>query len=145
MSNVFINTLVLFFQGIIWPQVITGFVVNLLNALINYIVLHALNLGVAWVSFIGTQIAEPALHALYCEILFTVALLSPTPFPRSPWLEPFMLISYGKVFTRPPGEVSATFAFEHTDTAYNQRFSWFPSACFIMSFYGDESNSRWEI
>ncbi|XP_071352892.1 multidrug and toxin extrusion protein 1 [Trachinotus anak] len=34
-------------QGIIWPQVITGFVVNLLNALINYVVLHALNMGVA--------------------------------------------------------------------------------------------------
>ncbi|XP_018520722.1 multidrug and toxin extrusion protein 1 [Lates calcarifer] len=34
-------------QGIIWPQVITGFVVNLLNALFNYIVLYALNLGVA--------------------------------------------------------------------------------------------------
>uniref|UniRef100_UPI0009B3A78D multidrug and toxin extrusion protein 1-like n=1 Tax=Monopterus albus TaxID=43700 RepID=UPI0009B3A78D len=34
-------------QGIIWPQVFTGFVVNLLNALINYIVLYALNLGVA--------------------------------------------------------------------------------------------------
>ncbi|XP_039987313.1 multidrug and toxin extrusion protein 1 isoform X2 [Xiphias gladius] len=33
-------------QGIIWPQVITGCVVNILNALINYIVLHALNLGV---------------------------------------------------------------------------------------------------
>ncbi|KAF0030014.1 hypothetical protein F2P81_016745 [Scophthalmus maximus] len=33
-------------QGIIWPQVITGFVVNLLNALINYIVLFALNMGV---------------------------------------------------------------------------------------------------
>ncbi|XP_070685344.1 multidrug and toxin extrusion protein 1 [Pempheris klunzingeri] len=34
-------------QGIIWPQVITGIVVNLFNALINYIVLHPLNLGVA--------------------------------------------------------------------------------------------------
>ena len=38
------------FQGIIWPQVITGVVVNLLNALINYILLYVLNLGVAWVS-----------------------------------------------------------------------------------------------
>ncbi|KAF7218676.1 multidrug and toxin extrusion protein 1 [Nothobranchius furzeri] len=33
-------------QGIIWPQVITGFAVNLLNALINYIVLYVLKLGV---------------------------------------------------------------------------------------------------
>uniref|UniRef100_A0A671TP24 Solute carrier family 47 member 3 n=1 Tax=Sparus aurata TaxID=8175 RepID=A0A671TP24_SPAAU len=34
-------------QGIIWPQVITGVVVNILNALINYIFLYQLNLGVA--------------------------------------------------------------------------------------------------
>ncbi|XP_073318693.1 multidrug and toxin extrusion protein 1-like [Pagrus major] len=34
-------------QGIIWPQVITGIVVNILNALINYIFLYQLNLGVA--------------------------------------------------------------------------------------------------
>ncbi|XP_037533785.1 multidrug and toxin extrusion protein 1 [Nematolebias whitei] len=33
-------------QGIIWPQVITGFVVNLLNALINYIVIFVLKMGV---------------------------------------------------------------------------------------------------
>lgn len=33
-------------QGIIWPQVITGIVVNLLNALINYIFLYVLKLGV---------------------------------------------------------------------------------------------------
>ncbi|KAM8768705.1 multidrug and toxin extrusion protein 1-like [Acanthopagrus schlegelii] len=34
-------------QGIIWPQVITGVVVNILNAFINYIFLYKLNLGVA--------------------------------------------------------------------------------------------------
>uniref|UniRef100_A0A671TNU0 Multidrug and toxin extrusion protein n=1 Tax=Sparus aurata TaxID=8175 RepID=A0A671TNU0_SPAAU len=34
-------------KGIIWPQVITGVVVNILNALINYIFLYQLNLGVA--------------------------------------------------------------------------------------------------
>uniref|UniRef100_A0A8C9YVU6 Solute carrier family 47 member 3 n=1 Tax=Sander lucioperca TaxID=283035 RepID=A0A8C9YVU6_SANLU len=34
-------------SGIIWPVVITGVVVNLLNALINYIFLNVLNLGVA--------------------------------------------------------------------------------------------------
>ncbi|XP_055036436.2 multidrug and toxin extrusion protein 1 isoform X1 [Misgurnus anguillicaudatus] len=33
-------------QGIIWPQVITGAVVNVLNALINYIFLYQLDLGV---------------------------------------------------------------------------------------------------
>ncbi|KAI4877824.1 hypothetical protein NFI96_016320 [Prochilodus magdalenae] len=34
-------------QGIIWPQVITGAAGNILNALINYVFLHLLNLGVA--------------------------------------------------------------------------------------------------
>lgn len=34
-------------QGIIWPQVITGAAGNILNALINYIFLHLLELGVA--------------------------------------------------------------------------------------------------
>ncbi|XP_077051448.1 multidrug and toxin extrusion protein 1-like isoform X1 [Siphateles boraxobius] len=34
-------------QGIIWPQVITGVAGNILNALINYIFLHLLDLGVA--------------------------------------------------------------------------------------------------
>ncbi|XP_077051435.1 multidrug and toxin extrusion protein 1-like [Siphateles boraxobius] len=34
-------------QGIIWPQVITGVAANILNALINYIFLHRLDLGVA--------------------------------------------------------------------------------------------------
>ncbi|XP_033833434.1 multidrug and toxin extrusion protein 1 isoform X2 [Periophthalmus magnuspinnatus] len=32
-------------QGIIWPQVITGLVANIFNALINYIVIFVLNLG----------------------------------------------------------------------------------------------------
>ncbi|XP_062243349.1 multidrug and toxin extrusion protein 1-like [Platichthys flesus] len=34
-------------QGIIWPQVITGVVVNIFNAVINYIFLFLLNMGVA--------------------------------------------------------------------------------------------------
>nr|XP_019939246.1 PREDICTED: multidrug and toxin extrusion protein 1 isoform X2 [Paralichthys olivaceus] len=34
-------------QGIIWPQVITGVVVNIVNAVINYIFLYILDLGVA--------------------------------------------------------------------------------------------------
>lgn len=37
----------LFFQGIIWPQVITGVIVNILNAVINYVFLFVLDLGVA--------------------------------------------------------------------------------------------------
>ncbi|MBN3300395.1 S47A1 protein, partial [Amia calva] len=36
----------LIFQGIIWPQVITGVVGNVLNALINYVFLFVLDLGV---------------------------------------------------------------------------------------------------
>uniref|UniRef100_A0A3B4GJW3 Multidrug and toxin extrusion protein n=1 Tax=Pundamilia nyererei TaxID=303518 RepID=A0A3B4GJW3_9CICH len=53
-------------KGIIWPQVITGFVVNLLNALINYIVLFPLNLGVA-----GSAIANAISEFLMAGILFT--------------------------------------------------------------------------
>ncbi|KAJ8386225.1 hypothetical protein AAFF_G00175450 [Aldrovandia affinis] len=34
-------------QGIMWPQVITGVAVNVLNAVINYIFLYVLDLGVA--------------------------------------------------------------------------------------------------
>ena len=34
-------------QGIIWPQVITGAAGNILNALINYVFLFQLDLGVA--------------------------------------------------------------------------------------------------
>ncbi|XP_030637996.1 multidrug and toxin extrusion protein 1 [Chanos chanos] len=34
-------------QGIIWPQVITGAAANVLNAVINYVFLHVLDLGVA--------------------------------------------------------------------------------------------------
>ncbi|XP_035648114.1 multidrug and toxin extrusion protein 1-like [Oncorhynchus keta] len=43
-------------QGIIWPQVIIGVVANLLNALINYIFLYVLGLGVvgsAWANTIS--------------------------------------------------------------------------------------------
>ncbi|XP_023260361.1 multidrug and toxin extrusion protein 1-like [Seriola lalandi dorsalis] len=57
-------------QGIIWPQVITGFVVNLLNALINYIVLHALNLGVAG-SAVANTISQFAMAGiLYAYIMW---------------------------------------------------------------------------
>ncbi|XP_037106029.1 multidrug and toxin extrusion protein 1-like [Syngnathus acus] len=33
-------------QGIIWPQVVTGVIGNILNALVNYVFLHLLQLGV---------------------------------------------------------------------------------------------------
>uniref|UniRef100_A0A3Q1JAX4 Multidrug and toxin extrusion protein n=1 Tax=Anabas testudineus TaxID=64144 RepID=A0A3Q1JAX4_ANATE len=56
--------------GIIWPQVITGFVVNLLNALINYIVLHALNLGVAGSAVANTISQITMAGTLYAYIIW---------------------------------------------------------------------------
>lgn len=57
-------------QGIIWPQVITGFVVNLLNALINYIVLFVLDMGVAG-SAMANTISQFALAGiLYSYIMW---------------------------------------------------------------------------
>ncbi|XP_075956775.1 multidrug and toxin extrusion protein 1 [Anarhichas minor] len=57
-------------QGIIWPQVITGFVVNLLNALINYIFLYVLNLGVAG-SAVANTISQFSMAAvLYSYIMW---------------------------------------------------------------------------
>uniref|UniRef100_A0A667YDA7 Solute carrier family 47 member 3 n=1 Tax=Myripristis murdjan TaxID=586833 RepID=A0A667YDA7_9TELE len=50
-------------QGIIWPQVITGAVVNILNALVNYIFLFVLNLGV-----VGSAVAN-------CVSQFALALI----------------------------------------------------------------------
>ncbi|XP_060929689.1 multidrug and toxin extrusion protein 1-like isoform X2 [Limanda limanda] len=52
-------------QGIIWPQVITGFVVNLFNALINYIVLNLFNMGVA-----GSALANTLSQFLMAGLLF---------------------------------------------------------------------------
>ncbi|XP_034460519.1 multidrug and toxin extrusion protein 1 isoform X2 [Hippoglossus hippoglossus] len=52
-------------QGIIWPQVITGFVVNLFNALINYMVLHVFNMGVA-----GSALANTLSQFLMAGLLF---------------------------------------------------------------------------
>ncbi|KAM9318977.1 multidrug and toxin extrusion protein 1-like [Pholidichthys leucotaenia] len=52
-------------QGIIWPQVITGFVVNLLNALMNYIVLFVFKLGVE-----GSAVANSVSQFSMAIILF---------------------------------------------------------------------------
>ncbi|KAF5896406.1 Multidrug and toxin extrusion protein 1, partial [Clarias magur] len=52
-------------QGIIWPQVITGAAGNILNALINYLFLHVLNLGVA-----GSAIANSISQCSLAVILF---------------------------------------------------------------------------
>ncbi|XP_023833003.1 multidrug and toxin extrusion protein 1-like [Salvelinus sp. IW2-2015] len=57
-------------QGIIWPQVITGVVANVLNALINYIFLYVLDLGVAGSAWANT-ISQLSLAAiLYAYILW---------------------------------------------------------------------------
>ncbi|XP_034556939.1 multidrug and toxin extrusion protein 1 [Notolabrus celidotus] len=57
-------------QGIIWPQVITGFVVNLLNALINYIFLFALDLGVAGSAVANTLSQYCLATVLYAYIIW---------------------------------------------------------------------------
>ncbi|XP_040000725.1 multidrug and toxin extrusion protein 1-like isoform X3 [Xiphias gladius] len=51
-------------QSIIWPQVITGAIANVLNAIINYIFLYRLDLGVA---------GSAAANAI-CQYLLTVIL-----------------------------------------------------------------------
>ncbi|XP_027854834.1 multidrug and toxin extrusion protein 1 [Xiphophorus couchianus] len=57
-------------QGIIWPQVITGLIVNLLNALVNYIVLFVLKMGVAG-SAVANTLSEFALAGfLYAYIMW---------------------------------------------------------------------------
>ncbi|XP_008297385.1 multidrug and toxin extrusion protein 1 [Stegastes partitus] len=56
-------------QGIIWPQVITGFVVNLLNALINYIVLYVVNMGVAGSALANTLSQFAMTGILYAYII----------------------------------------------------------------------------
>ncbi|XP_041797190.1 multidrug and toxin extrusion protein 1 [Chelmon rostratus] len=53
-------------QGIIWPQVITGIVVNLINALTNYIFLHPLNLGVP-----GSAVANTLSQFCMAAILYS--------------------------------------------------------------------------
>ncbi|CAK6966687.1 multidrug and toxin extrusion protein 1-like [Scomber scombrus] len=53
-------------QGIIWPEVITGLVVNLLNALMNYILLFQLNLGVK-----GSAVANTISQFAMAGILYT--------------------------------------------------------------------------
>ncbi|XP_038548436.1 multidrug and toxin extrusion protein 1-like [Micropterus salmoides] len=57
-------------QGIIWPEVITGFVVNLLNILINYIFLHPLNLGVAGSAVANTISQFSMAGILYAYIIW---------------------------------------------------------------------------
>uniref|UniRef100_A0A8D0CZ19 Multidrug and toxin extrusion protein n=1 Tax=Sander lucioperca TaxID=283035 RepID=A0A8D0CZ19_SANLU len=52
-------------QGIIWPQVVTGVIANILNAIINYVFLYCLDLGVA-----GSAAANAISQYLLAIILF---------------------------------------------------------------------------
>ncbi|XP_069023599.1 multidrug and toxin extrusion protein 1-like [Embiotoca jacksoni] len=52
-------------QGIIWPQVITGAIGNILNAIINYVLLYRLDLGVA-----GSAAANAISQYLLAVLLF---------------------------------------------------------------------------
>ncbi|XP_077397062.1 multidrug and toxin extrusion protein 1-like isoform X2 [Festucalex cinctus] len=56
-------------QGIVWPQVVTGFVVNLINALLNYIFLFVLNLEV-----VGSALAHVVSRFSMAGILFAYIL-----------------------------------------------------------------------
>ncbi|XP_029699469.1 multidrug and toxin extrusion protein 1-like isoform X1 [Takifugu rubripes] len=57
-------------QGIIWPEVITGLVVNLINALLNYIFIFLLNMGLAG-SAIANSLSQASLATiLYCYIIW---------------------------------------------------------------------------
>ncbi|CAG08941.1 unnamed protein product, partial [Tetraodon nigroviridis] len=58
-------------QGIIWPEVITGIFVNLLNALLNYIFLYPLNMGVAGSAVANTLSQFSLMGILYCYIVWT--------------------------------------------------------------------------
>ncbi|XP_031646714.1 multidrug and toxin extrusion protein 1 isoform X4 [Oncorhynchus kisutch] len=53
LSQIYVKIFMPALPGIIWPQVITGVVANLLNALINYIFLYVLGLGVAYIIWKG--------------------------------------------------------------------------------------------
>ncbi|XP_039652245.1 multidrug and toxin extrusion protein 1-like [Perca fluviatilis] len=52
-------------QGIIWPQVVTGVIANILNAIINYLFLYCLDMGVA-----GSAAANAISQYLLAVILF---------------------------------------------------------------------------
>uniref|UniRef100_A0A669CY69 Multidrug and toxin extrusion protein n=1 Tax=Oreochromis niloticus TaxID=8128 RepID=A0A669CY69_ORENI len=52
-------------QGIIWPQVITGAIGNVFNAIINYVLIHQLDLGVA-----GSSAANAISQYLLASVLF---------------------------------------------------------------------------
>ncbi|XP_029700055.1 multidrug and toxin extrusion protein 1-like isoform X2 [Takifugu rubripes] len=65
MAQLYVKIFMPALPGIIWPEVITGLLVNLLNALLNYIFIFLLNMGLA-----GSAIANSLSHASLAMILF---------------------------------------------------------------------------
>uniref|UniRef100_A0AAQ4RLX3 Multidrug and toxin extrusion protein n=1 Tax=Gasterosteus aculeatus aculeatus TaxID=481459 RepID=A0AAQ4RLX3_GASAC len=66
LAQMYVNIFMPALPGIIWPQVITGVVVNLLNALINYIFLYVLHLGVA-----GSAVANSVSQFAMVVVLYS--------------------------------------------------------------------------
>lgn len=100
-------------QGIMWPQVITGILANLINALLNYIFIFPLNMGIQWVlpslpprtTLSRTLLALP--HEIICDhSSFAEDLPLPTRCPRPPCLCCSSCTLFAEVSTRPLGEVS---------------------------------------
>ncbi|XP_059200468.1 multidrug and toxin extrusion protein 1-like [Centropristis striata] len=60
-------------QGIIWPQVITGVIGNVINALINYILLYVLDMGVAG-SAAANAITQSALALILYIYIYCMGL-----------------------------------------------------------------------
>lgn len=100
-------------QGIMWPQVITGILANLINALLNYIFIFPLNMGIQWVlpslprsTLSRTLLALP--HEIICDhSSFAEDLPLPTRCPRPPCLCCSSCTLFAEVSTRPLGEVSS--------------------------------------
>ncbi|CAG08944.1 unnamed protein product [Tetraodon nigroviridis] len=71
LGRVELDSVSLAITGIIWPEVITGIFVNLLNALLNYIFLYPLNMGVAGSALANTLSQVSLMGILYCYIVWT--------------------------------------------------------------------------
>ncbi|XP_031646712.1 multidrug and toxin extrusion protein 1 isoform X2 [Oncorhynchus kisutch] len=70
LSQIYVKIFMPALPGIIWPQVITGVVANLLNALINYIFLYVLGLGVAGSAWANTISQLSLAVMLYSYIIW---------------------------------------------------------------------------
>ncbi|XP_029950673.1 multidrug and toxin extrusion protein 1-like isoform X2 [Salarias fasciatus] len=65
LSQLYVEIFTPALPGIIWPQVVTGAIGNLLNAVINYILLYVLNMGVA-----GSALANTLSQFVLATVLF---------------------------------------------------------------------------